>query len=410
MTKSDVLANPRLYIPYWFGQKRLGVKANLILSEQDQSFELDLVFNVMWLDLKQELREENAGREVNDRIRGFSEGDLTKALEEFLEAKRQEAMNEVRNSLKCDGENLDELRRFLIAATGDCDEIQLAVLAHMLWQIKRKMFHKRVKDHVMVVFRGAQGAGKTEAVKILFSVIKAWFKGASLKEVTDDRWKFFFKNALVVFCDELQHAEWASIDALKNIISADEFESRKLGTNIYSSVRQNCTFVGASNRPLAEIIRDNTGMRRFFEIETLTKMDWDEINSVDVQKIWQGIDENRNEPYIRPFKQKISALQADLILPDPEEDFLSHFNLTSGPKESPGRFIANSDLYSAYVLFMKRNGERTKPSNAFHRKIKGMGMKLLEVRQGHKGERGYQISEESIQHITQYRNDHLFEN
>lgn len=406
MSSEEVFRNPRLFVPFWFVQKKLNVISNLILNEQDEAFELDLVFNGMWLDYRQQLHGFNA--ELRVPLKGFSERDLTKALEEFLEVKRREALVEIRELIKCTGEDFAELRKFLIAATGKCDDISLAVLSHMIWQVKRKMFSRKVNDHIMVVFRGDQGAGKTEAVKILFNVIKAWFKGASLKEITDDRWKFFFKNAFVVFCDELQHAEWASIDALKNIISAEEFESRRLGTNIYSNVRQNCIFVGATNRPVAEIIRDNTGMRRFFEIETLSKMDWTAINNLDIKKMWQGIDESRTEPYTRLFKSEIAALQAELILPDVEEDFLNHFGLKASNNGQQTKFLSNSDLYAVYVQFVSNSGERQKASNKFHQKIKGLGMKLFECRQGRRGERGYQLSTEAIEMLALYRTKNHF--
>ncbi|MBL7670746.1 MAG: hypothetical protein JNM39_09685 [Bdellovibrionaceae bacterium] len=401
MNMLDILTDPRLFVQYWFKEKNLTVKANLILNEQNQTFDADLVFKSMWLDYKRDLFTENSERSSDERIRGFVEGDLKKAFEEFLEKKRQDALNIIRESIKSSGENLGELRRFLIAATGKCSEIELAVMAHSIWQVKRKLFNRKVKDHVMVVLRGPQGGGKTEALKVLFEPVKAWFKNASLKEVADERWKLLFRNALVIFCDELQHAEWASVDSLKNIISSDELETRILGTNTYSNVRQNCTFIGASNRPLAEIIRDPSGMRRFFEIETLPKMDWQMINNLDVLALWRGIDENCNETYIEPFKHEIGIIQKDLILPDGEEEFIGYFNLLDSSTER--EFLSNNAVYKLYEHYCKQNGERTKPSVGFHRKIKGLGLRQYEDRHGHHGERGYQLSLASHEKIKLYK-------
>jgi len=406
---AEILSNPRHFIPFWFEEKRLRVKGNLVLNSTDTVYELSMVFNVMWLDYKERLHRFNSDMDDDERLRGFPEMDLTKALEEFLESKRQEALDEIRTAIKYRGEAADELRRFLVAATGKADEIELAALAHLLWQVKRKMFNKKVKDHQMVIFKGSQGAGKTEAIKILFSPIKAWFKGASLKEITDDRWKFLFRNSYVVFCDELQHAEWASVDALKNIISAEEFESRKLGTNIYDNVHQNCTFVGASNRSVGELIRDPTGMRRFFQIETLARMNWDEVNSIDAFKIWQSIDETKNDPYIAPFKSQIHALQSDLILPDPEDDFVNHFQLLENVSDARSKFVTNGEMYMAYSLYVRRNGERQKPSNTFHRKIQGNGMKAFVDRQGHSGSKGYLLTQKSFDALNNFRRDHTLD-
>lgn len=393
--------DPRLFVDFWFKSKKLVVKANLILSEHNQTFDADLVFKSMWLDYKKHLLNENYQLPRDQRVRGFAEGDLKKAFEEFLEVQRQIALNEIREAIKSTGEDLGELRRFLIAATGKCSEIELAIMAHSVWQVKRKLFNRRVRDHVMVVLRGPQGGGKTEALKILFEPVKAWFKNASLKEVADERWKLLFRNALVIFCDELQHAEWASVDSLKNIISADELETRILGTNTYSNVRQNCTFIGASNRPLAEIIRDPSGMRRFFEVETLPKMDWEAINRIDVLKLWRGIDENSNETYIKPFKLEIASMQKDLILPDLEEEFLIQFDLLNESIERD--FLSCAEIYDLYVRHCKQNGERTKTSNAFFRKVKSLGLRKYEDRHGKQGDRGYQIAINSHAKIKNYK-------
>lgn len=404
----EILSNPRAFVPYWFKLKKLRIQGNLILNEINKSFDLNDVLIGIWLDYTDHLRDFNADADREDRVKGFPEKDLVKAIEEYIAVKKDEALEGIKTSIKCTGENLDELKRFLIAATGECDDVELAVLAHMIWQVKRKIFHKKVYEHQMVIFRGAQGIGKTEAIRKIFKPLLGWFKSASLSEITDDRWKLFLRDGFVVFCDELQYAERTSVDALKNIVSADTFETRKLGTNIYVNVVQSCTFVGATNRSVSEMIRDSTGMRRFFEIESLHKMAWDVLNSLDALKIWQGIDENREQLYIAPFKVEISARQERLILPDADEDFLEHFQFLEGDPKDRVEFISNSELYSVYCLYAKKNGERQKASNVFHRRIKNIGMKDLADRQGHNGDKGYRVSRTTLDLIQKYKKENTF--
>lgn len=404
----EILSDPRTFVPYWFKLKKLRIQGNLILNEVGKSFDLHLILNAMWLDYTAELRNFNGGADREDRVKGFPEKDLVKAVEEYLEVKKQEALEEIKAAIKCTGENLEELRRFLHAATGRHDDVELAVLAHIIWQVKRKIFHKKVFAHQMVIFRGPQGIGKTEAIRQLFKPLLGWFKSASLSEITDDRWKLFLRDGFVVFCDELQYAERTSVDALKNIVSADTFETRKLGGNIYVNVTQNCTFVGATNRSVSEMIRDNTGMRRFFEIESLYKMDWETMNNLDALKIWQGIDETREKTYISAYKSEIHARQELLILPDSEEEFLSQFQFMDGSRESMTEFISNGDLYAVYCQYVKRNGERQKASNIFHKRIKNCGLKDVADRQGHNGDKGYRVSKATLDLIQKYKNDHSF--
>ncbi len=406
MNFAEVLSNPRMFVPYWFKLKNLKVTGNLITNSENKSFDLNNVLIGIWLDYSEAINGANTNRDR--RIKGFPERDLVKAIEEYLEVKKIEALEEIKAAIMCKEESLDELRRFLIAATGMCDEVALAGLAHLIWQVKRKIFNKKVRDHLMVIFKGKQGVGKTEAIRILFSPIKAWFKSASLSEITDDRWKLFLRDGFVVFCDELQYAERTSVDALKNIISADTFETRKLGTNIYVNVVQNCTFVGATNRSVSEMIRDNTGMRRFLEIESQHKMDWDLMNSIDALKIWNGVNESSEQTYINAYKKEIGVRQELLILPDSEQEFLGEFRFLDGSKDIMSEFISNGDLYAVYCLYVKRNGERQKPSNVFHRRVKHCGLKDIAERQGHNGDKGYRVTKTTSNLIQKYRKENTF--
>lgn len=407
MNENEVLKNPRIFVRYWFEENHLTVKSNLVVSDDGTINDLNLLIGSMWLDYRDELRRYNEAAEKE--IRGFPEKDLTKALDELQEEKRQDALDEVRTQIGYTGEDDVEIQRFVTAMTGRADEVELAVVKHLLWQIKRKMFGKKVSEHMMVIFRGRQGAGKTEAVRALFMPIKSWFKNASLREVTDDRWRHFLKDAYVIFCDELQHAEYASVDALKNILSAEALDSRRLGTNNYDNLVQNATFLGASNKPLPELIRDPTGMRRFFEITTLDKMDWETINSVDPLRIWRSVDEHRNEPYIALFKDRIREAQSELIVSDPEEEFLQEFGLLyPQPPTDTSVFISSSAFYSVYESYCKRNGERQKTHGNFSKKVRARGLDRLASRNGHGGYRGYLVPELTRAVLLKYKGDANF--
>jgi hypothetical protein len=409
MSKNETLQSPRQFIPYWFGQKKLKVAGNLIITDLNEVQPKKLVFDIMWLDYVEHIRHFSLENNDKKAPKKFPEKDLEKAFSEFLAYQQKAALDDVRRKLKCTGENLDELRLLLKAMTGRCDDLELGVLSHLLWQVKRKLFNLKAKDHMMIIFRGKQGGGKTEAIKILFSVLEPWFKNASLKELTDDRWKHFFSNTYVAFCDELQYAEFADMDSLKGIISAEKVEARALGTNTYDNIRQNSTFVGASNRPVAELIKDSTGMRRFFELLTLDKMDWNTVNSIDVTKLWQGIDENRESPYTRPFKAEIEVLQNELTASDSEADFLSEFGLIAEDSPTPRTyFLTNAQLYSSYNEWANRNGERPKAGSAFHRKIKGMGLRAFADKQGNPATRGYWITGAIKDALENYRQGNSF--
>ncbi|MFP2929486.1 hypothetical protein ACLESO_30665, partial [Pyxidicoccus sp. 3LG] len=53
----------------------------------------------------------------------------------------------------------------------------------------------------------------------------------------------------------------------------------------------NTTFIGASNVPIQDLIRDPTGMRRFYQTDCLDHLDWNAINAIDPLAIWLSVNE-----------------------------------------------------------------------------------------------------------------------
>ena len=107
MNTQDCLKDPRLFVRYWFSDKGLKIAGNLILTKSGDDFTISQVFNSMWLDYIEQLRELNANRAENTFIlKGFPEKDLDKALGEYLEIKRREAAYQLKETLRFNGHNL----------------------------------------------------------------------------------------------------------------------------------------------------------------------------------------------------------------------------------------------------------------------------------------------------------------
>ncbi|MBS1960080.1 MAG: hypothetical protein JST80_11445 [Bdellovibrionales bacterium] len=228
-------------------------------------------------------------------------------------------------------ESFSELRKFIQACTGKCDDLDLMVLAHWMWQVKRKMNALPVKKHMMIVFTGKQGSGKSTAVSTLVSSISKYRLDLNLEALADDRHYHGLSRNFVIVCDEMQGCNKTDIEVLKHIITAEKLSARKLYTNAIDTIPLNVSFLGTSNKTLDVLIKDETGMRRFFELKCLDMMDWQAISSIDPLKMWQEIDEHNPNGYINSIQVELFMTQEGTRYRDSVETYLEETNLNSGP-------------------------------------------------------------------------------
>jgi predicted P-loop ATPase len=205
---------------------------------------------------------------------------------------------------------------FVRAVTGHHSDLDIAVLKHFVWQVKRKLYEAEVEHHLMPIFCGSQqGTGKSVAVRKLLRPIQQ-FKDepTNLAIVGDERQAFRFARSFVLFFDEMAKATKADMESFKNIITQPRASWRSLGSNRRRVETNRATCIGTSNYPLASIIVDPTGSRRFYELPCSDRMDWSAINAIDYTRLWQSVDENGPAP-ITPVLNDLRAWQARGALP-----------------------------------------------------------------------------------------------
>ena len=82
-----------------------------------------------------------------------------------------------------------ELRKFLLGLKGGSEErlnLDMDILKHFIWQIKRKLWKKPVKEHIMPVFVGATGAGKSyNLLKLLEPIEELTYQAPSMTMLND---------------------------------------------------------------------------------------------------------------------------------------------------------------------------------------------------------------------------------
>jgi hypothetical protein len=153
----------------------------------------------------------------------------------------------------------------------------------------------------------------------------------------------------------MSKADYADVESIKNKITSTTIQYRKLGTNMNDIGPNNATFIGASNLKLEHIIKDGTSARRFFQINTLDKLNWQAINEFDYLALWRSVDENQELPYIYEKLPEIERIQQEFKYKYPIEHFISE-ELAGISTQGDGTRISKKDLYAKYKEWSRECG------------------------------------------------------
>ncbi|TWA52124.1 virulence-associated protein E [Azospirillum baldaniorum] len=262
---------------------------------------------------------------------GFSESGIDRAWAEWVTSYRAQTLYWLGHKLGADLRGTDEESqiesewdRFLaailpeqsaaIADGGDnadqSPEVVRAVVSHFMWQVRRKICGLPLDHHMMPVFIGPQGGGKSEMVKRLLSPlaeVRAWVD-SDFAKLTDDRNTELLGNIPVHFLDEMSYASKSDIEVTKRKISAEDVTYRPLYGNTQRTIRNIAVFVGCSNNELSHSVVDTTGNRRFFPIRVKARLDWNAVNSINWLLLWWSVDIAAQSP-IKAIMDRVRGVQ-----------------------------------------------------------------------------------------------------
>jgi hypothetical protein len=300
-------------------------------------------------------------------IRDFSDKELRQDLSiakihSIIQANvfnmRKKRFEELKNYVEYDGSEFN-FSQLCEAITGETNPLIERIIKHFLWQVKRKMWDKKVIYHIMPVLVGKSGSGKSELVYKMVEPIKdiAYMDG-DFKKLVDTRESHNLTENYVYFIDEMSKAEYSDVDTIKNKITSNTIQYRILGTNSTVSGKNTTTFIGASNTRIEFVIKDETSSRRFFQIITLDKMKWGLINSFDYLKMWKSIDENAENPYIADVYADIVEAQKGFKHMSIVEHFIKETMPNLSSIEGEGR-ISRQELFSKFKEYKIQAGYTT---------------------------------------------------
>ena len=259
------------------------------------------------------------------------------------------------------------LRSWLKGLTGKVNELDLAVVKHFLWQVQRKLLELKVTYHMMPVIVGATGSGKSESVLYLLSYIEDLVNApGSFKVAADERAATIFNENYVLFFDEMAYADKTDVDTLKNRITAPTVSYRIMTTNVVTSITNNTTFIGCANKTVKEMIYDTTGVRRFWEIQSLPKCDWSVVTKVNLAEVWHCVDPYADTPLLA-YYDKIRAYQETELR---NMDSVELFFNDNFVKSEVGESVRARELYREYTEWCDGGGEKSFTENRFGTYIK----------------------------------------
>jgi hypothetical protein len=233
----------------------------------------------------------------------FNEKELTNALEKWVKRRKDDISSNMMTEVAYEGIVFKEMiepewDRFIKAITNTNPEETKIVLKHFIWQVKRKMFGLSVTYHMMPVFFGPQEAGKSTVVRdFLCKPIKDFFASTDFATITDNRSHDIWDN-YVLFFDEMGRSAVSHLEDIKRKITEDTFNSRVLGKNADTLVVNRATFIGTTNKDISRLIFDDTGMRRFYQVDCLPKLDWTVTQNINYLNLWRSVDERAETPLL----------------------------------------------------------------------------------------------------------------
>lgn len=385
MRLPEVLNDARLYVNYWVLSKE-------VIGNEQSTIRLDYLKDIKAYNLKLKMDFDDAkkrnlttDKEKPKYVKPMNSRVLDDAFEEYLRKLPVLKRSGVAESVKCISENLEPLKQWVVAVSGTCSDLDLNVMAHWIWLVKRNLNGLPVVYHIMPIvaspqLMGArkQGGGKSTAIGKLIEPVYPVSTTLRMDQVSDERSFTTFNTYLIGFLDEMAGADKVEIEEFKRIVTADILMYRPMRTNTQVQIKNLCSFIGASNNSLNDIIKDTTGMRRFFPINALETLNHELINSINYNELWQGIDEKKERGYFETVLPQVLAIQEKVSVKDELELFIEDFNLY--PKLESTEINVRT-VFDAYIIQAKNFGNKypLKFQN-FYKRLESIGLTVSERR------------------------------
>lgn len=257
----------------------------------------------------------------------YTRDDIDTAYSSYKLSKEERDCREFREKIEFDTTLLtsDELQntwsliRSCVFPDHDVDFVR-RVIESFMWQVKRKLFGRTIPQPMLTVFTGSQNQGKSYFISnhLLGCIPKTFWENSTFTNLLDDR-NHDIKKKYIVFLDEMEHADRADINRLKNFITSSGENSRMMYSNSSTHVVNKTTLIGCSNGTIDQAINDRTGYRRFVSLTYRLNPDIPTseihsfLDSVNWLNLWKSVSEDSDQQPSELISEKISEQQAENV-------------------------------------------------------------------------------------------------
>lgn len=323
-----------------------------------------------------------------------SEKDIIKEIH-FL---KEKILNDARYNFCEFNANIKPINfmQFLVANKSESDYVQ-AIFDHQIWNAKRKILNVKNKEifpskHLLVNFYGKQGAGKTTFLNNFKSQItsilcKEMINGVEINKLLNDGTTEILaaKNSFVLF-PELRNINKTVVESLKNLITAENTTARAVYKEV-ESIHNYSVYFSDSNIKLMDVIHDDSGYRRFIDIEiNVSKENYNNVNNINFIEYFKTINAYSEDP-LKNYYPKLIEKQI-------KQTSITMFETESVLPENNKECYTPDEIYTAYSIFCKTRKITPENSNSFYQKLNLENMELTKKRTA-KGWRYYKISLEN---------------
>lgn len=316
----------------------------------------------------------------------YKQGEIKASLIDIATVFGTNAVAKIAAKIEYDSSCLDKANMFFHTLHDEWKikqsfEVFEGVMRHFLWQCKRKLLGRNVTWDLLVNIYGGSGIGKTTMVQDIGKVFQDFSIVSTLSEVLDtERQVKKLAECYYVNLDELATgnasefryggSDSGSLDkaqktAFKKLMTQRKARTRNMGGQSQSTQRYTFSFIASSNTHLADVIYDETTMRRYVEIECENKdiQDYSKLEEAKklILDVWKSVDENDDRGYWYPgckIWAEVRKLQ-DTYYPSntTTASWIKEFSVVpcnSNAKEKLG------DLYESYKAFCNKHENRPK--------------------------------------------------
>lgn len=187
-------------------------------------------------------------------------------------------------------------------------ENRICILKQWMWQVGKAVAGEKQQWHVMPIFWGPQGGGKSFQIQRLISPIAPFALNQTFRVFMGQFDALPMSTNYVLNLDEMGGVKHSEANRVKECISADYLAGRKIHSQHGHKLMRTASFIASSNDPPPHGLVDMTGARRFYSLKCRGgRVDGaraEFFNIVDPLDFWHCVDYKGEAP----IKARLEAI------------------------------------------------------------------------------------------------------